>query len=107
MIPIILNIIFSINNRSLTTANTLSTLKFINKILKFHIFFIANNLDANDFCTFIKANAAPFSIFEITFHATVDATMAANIQNAVNELMKQWKPIDEMPNISIVKSQLW
>uniref|UniRef100_A0AC34FI76 Uncharacterized protein n=1 Tax=Panagrolaimus sp. ES5 TaxID=591445 RepID=A0AC34FI76_9BILA len=95
---------FNLHNSLLTTTNTLSKLHFFNKILKFHLFFIQNNLDATDFCTFIKTNAAPFSKFEITFDVTSDAAMATNIQQSVELLLKQWKPVDEMPNISIEKS---
>uniref|UniRef100_A0A914YA06 Uncharacterized protein n=1 Tax=Panagrolaimus superbus TaxID=310955 RepID=A0A914YA06_9BILA len=103
MLPNIRSII--LQNHMLLANNTLSKLQFLNKILKFYISF-QSNLDPNDFCAFIKTNAAPYSKFEVSFHSTFDEAIATNIVEAVETLKKQWKPVDEVPFIFVDKSQL-
>uniref|UniRef100_A0A914QJ35 Uncharacterized protein n=1 Tax=Panagrolaimus davidi TaxID=227884 RepID=A0A914QJ35_9BILA len=92
---------FSIDNSNLKMSNTLSKVEFTQKLIYFSIGKCSVIVNVNDYCTFLKKYAAPFSRFSIIFEFTFDKTLKKDFEETVKNFVNNWKPADERPKIGL------
>uniref|UniRef100_A0A914QBH1 Uncharacterized protein n=1 Tax=Panagrolaimus davidi TaxID=227884 RepID=A0A914QBH1_9BILA len=92
----------SISNSNLKMSNTFSKLEFTQKLIYFSIGRCSVIVNVNDYCTFLKKYAAPFSRFSIDFEYDFDETLKKDFEETIKNFVNDWKPADEKPRIQVI-----
>ena len=99
--------------RPMSTKNELSQLRFLQKLDRFEISEVENEIQVSDFTTFVKVKflpwfsfltitfyfqeyAAPESEFWLSFNQAFDYSIP-QLEEAVTILMETWEPMNEKP----------